>query len=84
MNVDRVVEALEQDVAEVLELQAFPHAQFRHDVGYETLLGLGMRTEPRRQLNRRPEKVAIAFHGLSRSGADPHVHWEIVVLPNVL
>src|SRR4051812_35511313 len=72
MNVDRLLEALERHMSEVLEPQRLAETQLGDRVGHEDFLGGGVRAETRGELDRRAEQIVVAFDRLSGSHSDPY------------
>ena len=57
-------------IPQLLEAQPFAQAQLGNHVGYQNLIGFGVRTEPSRQLNSCPEKIVLALDRLTGRDAN--------------
>src|SRR6202034_1639767 len=71
MNADRAIEAFQGKIAQIGEGPAFSEAQLGNYIRDQNLLGLCVGTEPRRELHRRSEQIAITFNRFSSGSADP-------------
>src|SRR5579862_538521 len=57
-------------IPQLLEEQPFAQAQLGNHVGYQNLIGFGVRTEPSRQLNSGAEKIVLALDRLTGRDAN--------------
>jgi hypothetical protein len=84
MNADRAIETFYGTVAQILEPPILSKTQLGNDIRDQNLLWLRVRTQPCRQLHRRPEQIVLALYGLSCCSADSYRQRILGVLPMTL
>ena len=79
MSANGRVETFEGNFADFLERKGFADAQFGDGAGGENLLGLCLRTETRRELNRASEKIVVVFNRFAGGDANPKLNRPVLV-----